>query len=310
MLFRSIAWAIPDHPWVDAASGANVRIAMTVGTALPSPHAVGRGAGGEGHGLLQTVVAEGSAESDAVHVEFSAKAGRIHADLTIGADVVGARALQANEGVANRGIQVFGAGFVVTSDEATKLQPCDRLRPYRNGKDLTDQPRGVSIIDLYGLSADEARSRYPAAYQWVLERVKPERDQNNRASYRDNWWLLGENQPLMRAAISDLNRYIVTTLTAKHRIFQFIDGSILPDQAWWLLPARMLIPLEYYPPKFMSVGLSLLAVHWKTARATTKPAASTHSPSPPPVPSSNPASPPSPNSSTPTASASRAPTRS
>jgi hypothetical protein len=214
----ALAWAIPDHPWVDAASGAAVRIAMTVGQPGDAP------------GTLQTVVTEGGADDDAVHIELAEKTGRIHADLSIGADVVGAKALRANEGLANRGIQVFGSGFVVTTDEAARLQPCDRIRPYRNGKDLTDQPRGVSIIDLYGLTADEARSRYPAAYQWVLERVKPERDQNNRASYRDNWWLLGENQPLMRAAISDLNRYIVTTLTAKHRIFQFIDASILPDQ--------------------------------------------------------------------------------
>ncbi|MEZ5609179.1 MAG: hypothetical protein R3E45_01845 [Rhodocyclaceae bacterium] len=29
----TLAFAIPDHPWVDAADGAAVRIAMTVGTA-------------------------------------------------------------------------------------------------------------------------------------------------------------------------------------------------------------------------------------------------------------------------------------
>jgi very-short-patch-repair endonuclease len=224
-----IAWAIPDHPWVDAASGANVRIAMTVGTALPSSHAVGRGAGGEGHGLLQTVVAEGGAESDAVHVEFSAKTGRIHADLTIGADVVGARALRANEKLSHEGIKPHGMGFIVTSEEAERLQPCDCIRPYRNGRDLTDTPRGVSIIDFYSLSADEVRSRYPAAYQWILEHVKPERDQNNRAIYRDNWWLFGEARKDFRAAIANQCRYIATVKTAKHSVFQFLDASILPD---------------------------------------------------------------------------------
>ena len=224
-----IAWAIPDHPWVDAASGAAVRIAMTVGTALPSPHAVGRGVGGEGHGLLQTVVAEGGAESDAVHVEFSPKTGRIHADLSIGADVVGARALHANERLSYPGIEPHGAGFVVTPEEAAKLQPCDRIRPYRNGKDLTDKPRGVSVIDLYGLSADEVRSRYPAAYQWVLERVKPERDHNPRETRRNNWWIFGEPCSKFRAALPPLTRYIATIKTAKHLTFQFLDASILPD---------------------------------------------------------------------------------
>ena len=36
------------------------------------------------------------------------------------------------------------------------------------------------VIDLFGLTAEEVRARFPAVYQWVYERVKPERDQNNR----------------------------------------------------------------------------------------------------------------------------------
>ena len=39
------------------------------------------------------------------------------------------------------------------------------------------------VIDLFGLQEAEVRQRFPDVYQWVLERVKPERDQNNRASY-------------------------------------------------------------------------------------------------------------------------------
>ncbi|MFZ2974105.1 MAG: DNA methyltransferase [Ferribacterium limneticum] len=215
----ALAWAIPDHPWVDAASGAAVRIAMTVGQPGDAP------------GTLQTVVGEGGTEGDAVHIELAEKTGRIHANLSIGADVVGAKALRANEGISSPGIKLHGAGFLVTPDEAAKLQPCDRIHPYRNGRDLTDQPRGVSVIDLYGLTADEARSRYPAAYQWVLERVKPERDQNNRATYRDNWWLFGEPRKDLRAMLAGLPRYIATVVTTKHRVFQFLDAAITPDDA-------------------------------------------------------------------------------
>ncbi len=213
----SLAWAIPDHPWVEAASGAKVRVVMSVGQP------------GDARGTLQTVVAEGGADADAVHIELAEKTGRIHADLSIGADVVSAKALRANEGLANRGFQLIGAGFIVTPDAAARLQPCDRIRPYRNGRDLTDKPRGVSVIDLYGLTADEARSRYPAAYQWVLERVKPERDQNNRAGYRDNWWIFGEARKDLRASLTGQPRYIATVETAKHRTFQFLDASIAPD---------------------------------------------------------------------------------
>ena len=213
----SIAWAIPDHPWVDAASGAAVRIAMTVGQPGDAP------------GMLQTVVAEGGAEADAVHIELAEKAGRIHADLSIGADVVGAKALQANGGLTSRGLMLFGAGFIVTPDEAAKLQPCDRIRPYRNGRDPTDKPRGVLVIDFYGLTADEARSRYPAAYQWLLDRVKPERDENRDTQIKANWWLHGRTRSEWRPALAGQPRYIATVETAKHRTFQFLDAAIAPD---------------------------------------------------------------------------------
>jgi hypothetical protein len=59
--------------------------------------------------------------------------------------------------------------------------------------------------------------------------VKPERDQNNRATYRDNWWIFGEPRRDLRPALAGLPRYIATVETAKHRLFQFLDASILPD---------------------------------------------------------------------------------
>ena len=59
--------------------------------------------------------------------------------------------------------------------------------------------------------------------------MKPERDQNNRASRRENWWLFGETNPKLRKQLANLARYIATVETAKHRLFQFLDASILPD---------------------------------------------------------------------------------
>ena len=85
------------------------------------------------------------------------------------------------------------------------------------------------MIDLYGLTADEVRAKFPAVYQWVLERVKPERDHNNRKSYRDNWWIHGEPRRDFRPALMGLSRYIATVETSKHRFFVFLDQSILPD---------------------------------------------------------------------------------
>ncbi|BCU06283.1 class I SAM-dependent DNA methyltransferase [Allochromatium tepidum] len=219
----ALAFAIPDHPWVDAADGAQVRIAMTVGVA------------GEYEGRLLQVREELGSDRDGVQVELLERSGRIFADLKIGANVAGAVPLRANLGLSSPGVKLHGAGFIITPEEARQLglgaiDGLERhIRAYRNGRDLADKPRGVMVIDLFGLTADEVRERFPTVYQWLLERVKPERDQNNRATYRDNWWLFGEARRDWRTMSAGLPRFIATVETTKHRIFQFLDAAVLPD---------------------------------------------------------------------------------
>ena len=212
-----LAFAVPDHPWVDSADGAAVRIAMTVA----APSAI--------EGRLLTVTTERNGNGEGLEVELAERTGMIHADLTTGANVASAQALRANENLSNRGFQLFGAGFIVTPDEASHLEADAPIKPYRNGRDLTDRPRGVKVIDLFGLTAEEVRSRYPSTFQWVLERVKPERDHNNREGRKRNWWLFGEPNPKLRRQLAGLSRYIATVETAKHRTFQFLDSAIAAD---------------------------------------------------------------------------------
>ena len=219
----SIAFAIPDHPWVAASDGAAVRIAMTVGIA------------GEAPGWLWTTISEGGADGDAIKVALTSRYGRINADLTIGADVAGAMPLRANLELSNRGVQLFGGGFIVTPEQAAalglgRIPDLDQhIRPYRHGKDLAATPRNVMVIDLFGLSIEQVRDRFPEVYQWIVERIKPERDQNNRVAYRNHWWIFGEPRKNFRPALEGLSRYIATVETAKHRFFQFLEAAILPD---------------------------------------------------------------------------------
>lgn len=212
-----LAFAIPDHPWVENSDGAAVRIAMTVAAA------------GADEGRLCTVSAERAGKGEGLEVELTERSGSIHADLSVGANVAAAQALRANAGISSPGFKLHGAGFIVTSEDAARLETDAPIKLYRNGRDLTDRPRGVSVIDLYGFDADAVRRRWPATYQWLLERVKPERDHNNRASYRDNWWIFGEPRKDLRPALARLPRYIATVETAKHRTFQFLDAAIAPD---------------------------------------------------------------------------------
>lgn len=220
----SLAFAIPAHPWVDTSDAAAVRIAMTVAVS-----------GRNRSGRLVEVTREMPLDDGESAVEFSERVGVIHADLRIGADLTRALPLQANEGLCSPGVKLHGAGFIVTPEKAKALGLGrvpgleQHVRPYLNGRDLTGHTRGVMVIDLFGLSEADVRQCFPEVYQWVLERVKPEREQNNRASYRELWWIFGEPRRELRPALAGLDRYIPTVETAKHRSFVFVDRSVLPD---------------------------------------------------------------------------------
>ena len=255
-----LRFAIPDHPWVKALNedeqeavrdAAQVRVAMTVGV---------RGAT---EGKLVTVTSERAGQNDAADVVLSEVEGSINADLTIGADVTKAHALKAGEGLASPGVKLHGAGFIVTPDEARALglgrvPGLERhILAYRNGRDLTARPRGVMVIDLFGLTEAEVRQRFPEVYQWVLERVKPEREHNNEEYRRVNWWLFGRKNTELRNALASLPRYIATVETAKHRTFQFLDASIRPD--------NMLVNIASSEAYHLGVLSSRIHVVWALA---------------------------------------------
>ena len=220
----SLTLAIPDHPWTKATrDAAAVRIAMTVAEA-----------GGQ-NGMLLSVTAESSLDSDMPQIELREAIDRINPDLTVGPDAGSAAPLLANEWLCSRGVSLHGAGFIVTPAQAAFLGLGRRnglqrhIRPYRNGRDLTGRAREVMVIDLLGLTEEQVRRQYPEVYQHLLTTVKPERDANNRATYRDNWWLFGEPRRELRPALDGLKRYIVTVETAKYRLFAFLSGEVLPD---------------------------------------------------------------------------------
>jgi hypothetical protein len=249
----SLLFAIPNHPWVDEKDGAAVRIGMTVA------------AKGKAEGRALDVADESGAPD---HLIFTEKAGTISSDLRTGADVASTIPLKANEKLASRGVQLMGDGFIVMPEQATALNPSPaegRTRSgaagdtqvifdYRNGRDLASRPRGVKVIDLYGLSEAQVLVLYPAVYQHVVTTVKPHREQNNRASYRDNWWLFGEARSELRKALSGVTRYIATIETAKHRVFQFLPMSILPD--------NMLVCTALDDAFYLGVLSSRISVAW------------------------------------------------
>ena len=245
-----LAFAVPDHPWVDGANGAAVRIAMTVV------------APGAGEGQRHTVTAETPGQHGEVDVALATQTGLVHADLAVGANVAASSKLAANNGLSVNGMMLAGRGFILDSEDASQLRRgtdlSQHLRPIFNGKDLTDTPRNMWVLDFFGFTEDRLRSTFPGAYQRLLERVKPERDQNNRARLREQWWVFAEPRKTLRAALSGLPRYIVTVETAKHRTFQFLLAGVLPE--------HKLIAIAL--PQALHLGVLSSEVHVQWALAT------------------------------------------
>lgn len=252
----SILMAIPDHPWTKASKdAAAVRIAMTV---------VERG---DQDGILKEVYYEDGLDTDQPLIRLREQRGRINSNLTIGADVTRSRSLQSNAGLCCPGVKLHGDGFLVTPADAVRLGLGKRsglekhIRQYRNGRDLTSHPRQLVVIDLLGLDAHQVRARFPEVYEHLVLTVKPERDRNTRASYRNNWWTFGEPRKDLRPALDGLARYIATVETAKHRIFQFLEEAILPD--------NMLVAVASDDAFDLAVLTSRVHVAWTLANGGT-----------------------------------------
>jgi hypothetical protein len=220
----SLSAAIADHPWVDEKGSAAVRIAMTVGIQNATPGAL--------PGALGRVVDEG-AKAEEVEVSWQVVPA-IHADLSGGGDVGSAIALFANENISFQGMNLVGKGFRVDMDALRKMgydpdAPPSIVRPYLNNNELMGKRQHRMVVDAFGLTAEELGDQYPPLYQWLVDRVKPGRDENRRASRRTNWWLFGETVGRLRKALVGCDRFFVTGETSKHRVFVAMPIDTCPD---------------------------------------------------------------------------------
>lgn len=214
-----VVWAAPDHPWVDGADGAAVRVAMTV---------LARDLQ-QGATLVQV--------DDDARVTREVRVPRLNADLSAHADVPAAAAvpLRANAGLAWQGYKLVGDGFVLKPEEATQLLAADPrhaeiIKPFRNGRDLAAQTRGVYVID-FGLLDENGARAYPALFDIVRSRVKPDRDAVRDRLMRERWWQFGRPRGDLREAIAGLPRFIVTIEASRRRWFRFLSSDLAPDGA-------------------------------------------------------------------------------
>jgi len=191
----------------------------------------------------------------------------INPNLTATADTTACKPLAANRGLSFMGITPaapFDQPYCDISDwlhspNAAGRPNSDVMRPYFNGADTTRRPRGHWTIDFHGM-AQETAAGYELPFDYVRRIVKPERDKNNRQSYREKWWLYAEAREGMRAAFGTKPRYLATCMVAKHRLF-----SWLPAES---LPANVIIAFAFDDDFSLGIMHSRAHVAWAAIQGT------------------------------------------
>ena len=221
----SLIMAIPDHPWTKATKdAAAVRIAMTVAER------------GSHTGQLREVTTEAMLDSDEPEVKMALFNGIIRANLKTGIDLTKAKNLVGNAGVSVRGVEFHGDGYKLTEQQ---YREWSKEAPYFFGKFVKPfmSSRGYKlnrienwVTDIYKVSEKHVRKTAPGLYQHLLKTAYEDRKDNTVNFRRENWWRLALPHDELRRSTACLDRYIATMVTAKHRVFSFVDGSIRPDQ--------------------------------------------------------------------------------
>lgn len=220
----SLLFVIPDHPWIDASDGAGVRIAMSVG------------AKGQREGRLVEVVkeAEGASENEGTVCDFVTSFGTIYPDFRIGAELLAARSLQSNQKLSSVGYQLTGKGFLVDPTTANKLrevepQSKDVIRPWTNGLGIQRRVDPLFAVDVGSLKLNELKNHLPYTYQHLFDSVRPERLVNSVPALAEFWWKYARPRDDFRPALNNIDRMIVTSLTASNRIFVFVPSTTIAD---------------------------------------------------------------------------------
>ncbi len=201
------AWS--DEPW--AVEGAALRVSLVCF---------------EGGGGTATLKLDGVA------------ARHIHADLTADVDLTSAAVLRENMNMCFEGTKKYGAfdipGKLARQWLQLPLNPnrrpnTDVVKPWVNGKDITQRPSDTWIID-FGCEMTEMEAAfYEAPFQYVVEKVRPYRQTVRGKQAREYWWRHERARFQMRRALIGLSRYIVTPRVSKYRLFVWRSPRFLPD---------------------------------------------------------------------------------
>ena len=164
---------------------------------------------------------------------------QINPDLTSVVDLTRAVRLKENADLWAYGSQQKGS-FDISSEVARKLlgetSPFGKdyakvVRRSLNAKQLTHRIPDSWVID-FGEEEDiKEAALYEAPFEFVKKTVLIERKNRRERRQRDLWWLHARPSPKYRRMLENLPRYIATPAVSKHRIYVWLDSSVLIDHA-------------------------------------------------------------------------------
>ena len=162
----------------------------------------------------------------------------INVNLTGGLPLTEAAMLAENAGVSFQGGIKVGpfeieeplARRMLASPNPDGRDNADVVRPWMNGDDVAGRPKNLWIIDFPPGTPLEEAELYEEPFEYIAEHVRPGRTRNSVRLRRERWWLHGVPAQTMRQALGTLDRYLVTPSVAKHRLFRWVDGAVLPDR--------------------------------------------------------------------------------
>lgn len=150
-----------------------------------------------------------------------------------------------------QGVIYLGDGFILNNAEASSLIEADAnnakvIFPVINGQDTNnnpDQSSNRSIINFFDYP--EARAMgFALPFDRLFHLVKPVRQKDNRALYREKWWLYAEARRKLTANLQQLKRCFIVAGTTKHLNFSvtptdrvFLQNVyVLTTERWDIFP--------------------------------------------------------------------------
>jgi hypothetical protein len=142
--------------------------------------------------------------------------------------------LAENEDKIFQGVIFLGDGFLLTRDEAARMcsgnPRCEEVvLPIINGQELNNRPDQTSdrrIINFFDWSLAKA-AEFGEAFERVRDLVKPVRETDNRALYRERWWQYGEPRRKLTARLLTLERCFGTSRVTKYLNFSACPADLV-----------------------------------------------------------------------------------